>query len=343
MDRSVFSAIDSIQSLIVLAIAALPAVAKAYASGKLALRRRRRALVISPSVTDLQIARSGRVPFELANQNAPSAHRVFRRPVSIWRRPSTKKPAFAAVSAEITRASDHLDGAVRLRPGGLTLRVRLNPNEDLDHFARSLKKHAHKGLRKIVIFPVQFHSSRPLRVLCVEVSVFGRKFNQDGIEYIDFAAISRQPQYRWIKPKSVKLQDMRLYLTNPNEAHVVQRQSLGEFYKLRQQAIRSGDQPDDPASRCEDYPLVNDLWLDRLARYYWMTVAALVWAMSLPIRGLLGAAVLLSLFAAVCGFLHGLRWFLYERGRTNWAGGTTACLHDGDVLRSGRGLWSDLF
>ena len=342
MDRSVFSAIDSIQSLIVLAIVALPAVAKAYASGKLALRRRRRALVISPSVTDLQIARSGRVPLELANQNAPSAHRVFGRPVSIWRRPSTKKPAFVAVSAEITRASDHLDGAVRLRPGGMTLRVRLHPNENLDHFAKSLKKHANKGLRKIVIFPVQFHSKRPPRVLRVEVSVFGRKFNQDGIEYIDLGAISRQPQYRWIKPNSVKPQDMRLYLTNPNEAHVVQRRSLREFWKLGKQAIRSVDEPDDPTSRCEDYPLVNDLWPDRLARYYWLTITASVWVISIPFRSLVGVAVLLTMFAAPYGFLHGLRWLLYERGRTKWAGGTTACLRDGDVLRSGRGLWSDL-
>ena len=202
------------------------------------------------------------MPLELANQNAPSAHRVFGRPVSIWRRPSTKKPAFVAVSAETTRASDHLDGAVRLRPGGMTLRVRLHPNENLDHFAKSLKKHANKGLRKIVIFPVQFHSKRP---------------------------------------------------------------------------------PDDPTSRCEDYPLVNDLWPDRLARYYWLTITASVWVVSIPFRSLVGGAVILTMFAAPYGFLHGLRWLLYERGRTNWAGGTTACLHDGDVLRSGRGLWRDLF
>ena len=52
MDRSVFSAIDSIQSLIVLAIVALPAVAR-HMPAESSRYDDDGALVISPSVTDL--------------------------------------------------------------------------------------------------------------------------------------------------------------------------------------------------------------------------------------------------------------------------------------------------
>ena len=101
---------------------------------------------------------------------------------------------------------------------------------------------------------------------------------------------------------------------------------------------------------CSELLLTREPWTNRIARLAFILLSVLYIIVVRAVdtdtaSGSLDELILGWITAAVIayGVRHLYLVLRYEIGHKDWYGGTTGCLRDGDVLRSGRGdIWDTL-
>ena len=316
-------------------------------------------LQISQSANANAIANSGRVPLELnpRYRNAATfpiylAYRIFVDiPYIICLRPSSRKNAFVVSNVKIHGASELFTSGGRLLPGGLRVVVWLHENEDSQHFCRSLRQILVKRLcqvdsRHIAVIGAEFFDSEETRIRLIRVAVDKDSLRREGKRKVilrsrkTFHGDSEEIRY----VNKSKVPRNTIWIVEASQETVFPIQTNREARKQKKSG--SGN------SRAIDAmysipPLSSDQPRLRLLRYLiviYLGAAVIItfgsdtdWQfdfVSLPILEKFLVVFQIASFAVV--FLsHLIRYFMFERGKRLWAGGTTGCIEDGNFLRNG--------
>ena len=327
--------------------------------------RVRRQIEVSDHASSKCAERSGRIPLQLFRQNRKTLSKLFDIKLYFFKRSSSPKPAFLIVSAETCSSVLQVARQRRLASGGIDIVISLHKYEDYSHLVRSLKHVASKGIFDVILVPIEYlddHNIQSYRYTVDKFSLVPKSGSSNRIVLRSFRKCSQSDQdEETIRPEMENDRVVWLFLANEGKALPTDDVNLCAGFVAWKQAYNRRK----PSSilgqeNCTDMPLVREPWLVKTFRVimtiYLIVVSLIVAVLSsmfdnrlfIHIVSFGCVAISVELIAILTILLiyavsHLYRFYRYERNKPEWVAGTTGCLRDGEILRSGRGdLWDAL-